>query len=132
MRDKKSKIYIMDEMKKPFLGKRILYLTLNKKWFDMIKSGEKKEEYRDIEPYWENRLCIFERGNRIGNMTHIKFNGYRKFDIVCFRNGYSKKSPTVWIECKGIREGRSKLKWGGDGRNCFIIKLGKILKKENC
>jgi hypothetical protein len=25
---------------------RILHLTLKKKWFDMIASGEKREEYR--------------------------------------------------------------------------------------
>ena len=29
-----------------------LHLTLNKKWFDMILSGEKTEEYREIKPYW--------------------------------------------------------------------------------
>ena len=27
---------------------KILHLTLNKKWFDMILLGEKKEEYREI------------------------------------------------------------------------------------
>ena len=28
-----------------------LHLTLKKQWFDMILSGEKTEEYRDIKPY---------------------------------------------------------------------------------
>ena len=27
---------------------KILHLTLKKKWFDMIASGEKKEEYREM------------------------------------------------------------------------------------
>jgi len=27
---------------------KILEMTLKKKWFDMISSGEKKEEYREI------------------------------------------------------------------------------------
>jgi len=35
---------------------KILNLTLKKKWFDMILSGEKKEEYREIKQYWETRL----------------------------------------------------------------------------
>jgi len=30
----------------------ILRLTIKKEWFDMIQSGEKKEEYREIKPYW--------------------------------------------------------------------------------
>lgn len=29
----------------------IVPLTLKKKWFDMIASGEKLEEYREIKPY---------------------------------------------------------------------------------
>lgn len=31
---------------------RILYLSVKKKWFDMIVSGEKKEEYREHKLYW--------------------------------------------------------------------------------
>lgn len=35
---------------------KTLHITLKKKWFDMILSGEKKEEYREIKEYWINRL----------------------------------------------------------------------------
>ena len=35
---------------------KILHLTLKKKWFDMILSGEKTDEYREIKPYWTKRL----------------------------------------------------------------------------
>ena len=33
-----------------------LYLNLKKEYFDQIKSGVKKEEYREIKPYWTVRL----------------------------------------------------------------------------
>ena len=33
--------------------KKILRLTVCKKWFDMIVAGTKKEEYREIKAYWE-------------------------------------------------------------------------------
>ena len=33
-----------------------LHLIIKKKWFDMILSGEKTEEYRDIKPYYNLRL----------------------------------------------------------------------------
>ena len=33
-----------------------LHLFLKDKWYDLIKSGDKTEEYRDIKPYWLNRL----------------------------------------------------------------------------
>ncbi len=32
--------------------RRVLHLTLKKTWFDMIASGEKREEYREMKPYW--------------------------------------------------------------------------------
>lgn len=34
----------------------MLILPIKKKWFDMILSGEKKEEYRDIKEYYETRF----------------------------------------------------------------------------
>ena len=37
---------------------KTLHLTLNKKWFDMIAAGVKKEEYRSIKTYWIKRLVM--------------------------------------------------------------------------
>lgn len=34
----------------------MLILPIKRKWFDMILPGEKKEEYRDIKPYYDTRL----------------------------------------------------------------------------
>jgi hypothetical protein len=91
----------------------ILHLTMKGQWFDMIASGEKKEEYRIIKPYWNTRL----EG--------------RQYDTVKFRQGYNSDSPTMWVECKGIQKGgKGNSKWGWD-EECWIIKLGKILKIEN-
>lgn len=36
----------------------MLTLPIKKKWFDMIKSGEKKEEYREIKPYYASRFLV--------------------------------------------------------------------------
>jgi hypothetical protein len=37
----------------------------------------------------------------------------------------------MWVECKGIQKGgKGNPKWGWD-EECWIIKLGKILKIEN-
>ena len=48
---------------------KTLKLTLCRQWFDLIKSGEKKEEYREIKPYWINRLCFAFDGceNQLNN-----------------------------------------------------------------
>lgn len=39
---------------------KTLDLVLKGKWYDMIASGEKTEEYREIKPYWEKRLLDYE------------------------------------------------------------------------
>jgi len=78
----------------------ILNLTIKKQWFDLIASGEKTIEYREIKPYW------------------IKFLENKSYDEVFFRNGYRPDSPILRAECLGI------------SRNCnyFEIHLGKILE----
>lgn len=86
----------------------ILHLTLKKKWFDMIKSGVKTEEYREIKPYWETRLN-------------------KNYDIIRFRNGYSKDSPTFDIELKKIYKGFGYAPWGAPNVEVFILELGDIL-----
>ena len=35
---------------------KTLHLVLKRKWWDMIASGEKKEEYREVCHYWARRL----------------------------------------------------------------------------
>ena len=34
----------------------MLVLPIKKEWLDMIISGEKKEEYREIKPYYDSRF----------------------------------------------------------------------------
>lgn len=94
-------------------GKKVLHLTLKKKWFDMIKAGEKKEEYREIKPYWSKRLIW-------------KNDMLRDFGYVLFKNGYSKDAPQMLFEVKGIRADFGKKKWGAEeGQKYFVIRLGK-------
>ena len=38
--------------------KKVLTLTIDKQWFDMVVSGKKKEEYRIIKGYWAKRLLL--------------------------------------------------------------------------
>lgn len=52
----------------------------------MILSGEKKEEYREITPYYEARFKNLWKGSLIGGLAERK---------IMFRNGYSKNSPSL-------------------------------------
>lgn len=46
---------------KRFETMKILELPLKKEWYDMIECGEKREEYREVKPYWEKRLLDYKR-----------------------------------------------------------------------
>lgn len=81
-----------------------LHLTLKRKWFDLILSGEKKEEYREIKQHWVSRL----EG--------------KKYDFIEFRNGYSGNSPRMIVECREIKKGA----W--NGRPAYVLQLGKIIE----
>ena len=98
----------------------ILRLTLKKRWFDMIQSGEKLEEYREIKPYWGKRL-INEKIRKLE---------WKQFDAIEFVNDYSANSPRFTIECKGIEVNYGLQKWGAvSGVKYFVIKLGKIINQ---
>lgn len=94
---------------------KVLHLTLKKKWFDMIASGEKKEEYRDCVYFWDCRLL--EPDCRL-----------RHFDVVTFRNGYQKDAPTMTLKCEGIEIRSGRPEWGAVPYQVYyVIKLGERL-----
>jgi hypothetical protein len=101
---------------------KVLHLTLKKKWFDMIASGEKTEEYREIKDYWIKRFVE----------TSIKrLEPFKHFNAIRFKNGYSKNAPSMLVEFKGIAIGTPKPKWSDNWKgDVFIIKLGKILNNK--
>ena len=69
--------------------KIILPLTLNKKWFDMILSGVKKEEYREIKPYWIKRFKAEILAKQVwteGGPVIEKEYKFKHFDLIKFTN----------------------------------------------
>ena len=75
----------------------------------MIASGEKLEEYREIKPYWDKRLN-------------------KQYDVIQFRNGYSKDAPKMTIELIEIRKGLGLTHLGAPMfDNVYVLRLGNIL-----
>jgi len=104
----------------------MLVLPIKKKWFDMILSGEKKEEYRDIKPYYDSRFyhikAIPQEKTQVDSLAEFKLS-VETVEYVIFRNGYSKNSPS--IKCKvDITTGKGKEAWGADpNKDYFILKI---------
>lgn len=113
---------------------KILHLTLKKKWFDMILSGEKKEEYREFKGYWINRLGYFYQSSS-GCLDGGYWNEEMKNlpDLICFTNGYGAHRPSFIIRVNDwyLKESKHP-EWGGDTENKqFIFSLGEIVSTKN-
>lgn len=128
---------------------KTLDLVLKRKWFDMIASGEKTEEYREIKPYWVKRLIeerdpvhhdYYEKitrtraeffSDRAIMLQYYLEEGYvrnKGYDTVTFHLGYSKDRPSMTFKIKDIVISRGKSEWGAElGEYYFTIKLGEKL-----
>lgn len=122
---------------------KILDLPLKKKWYEMIESGVKTEEYREIKPYWCNRLLyyitlgikeywepVLKRGHELikqhsvfaFSKSLIKDYGTRGYTHIRFRYGYTNR--TMVYEIKELVIGKGKPEWGAPDEEVFIFKLG--------
>lgn len=116
----------------------MITLQIEKKWFDMIKSGEKKEEYREVKPYYITRflnLCkdcyqcyrldceARGRCQKICSIIEASKNKENDYYTIRFRNGYRKDSPVLFATCK-IHIGKGKEEWGAKkGKEYFVLTI---------
>lgn len=122
---------------------RLLHFVLIGKWYDMIESGEKPEEYRRITSHNSSRLLIkgdwiylkqdmYYDEEKILNVvksdaqrSHMNIR-WRDYDAVCFHRGYT--NTTMLYEFKGTSIGYGNPAWGApEDEEVFIIKLGERL-----
>ena len=117
---------------------KTLHLPLKSKWYEMIESGVKTEEYREIKAYWVQRLCVWSDGRKIGksdaeflasNISYL-ISAIEEGEIlfvnctyVKFSFGYTKRTMTFNIE--SITIGKGNPEWGAPDKEVFVIKLGK-------
>lgn len=117
-------------------------------WFDMIRSGVKKEEYREI---WGQN----ETGRNIPIFVDIpakiafacygeidddsKFLDFLRFHmkkmqpkVLHLTNGYGHDKPQLWVHIESISIGRGNPEWGAPlHHDVFIIRLGDVFHTKN-
>lgn len=120
---------------------KTLDLALKFQWYDMIDSGEKKEEYREIKDYWCKRIKGF--GQPMACPYSLPSNGEEricqmkgttclsgsevKYDKIRFRRGYTNTYMTFKID--SMRVGKGKSEWGApEDENVFIFVLGERIE----
>lgn len=102
--------------------KKVLNLVVTKKWFDMIVSGEKTEEYREIKPYWVARLfqnnsnidvkylatALAGRADLLKKYIDTERIVLKQYTHVLFINGYRKDSERIEKGIESITIGMPK------------------------
>lgn len=97
------------------MKRKTFHLTLSRKWFDMIASGEKKEEYREISGYWIARMRSPD-----------------ECETITFSNGYAKNRRQIVIQYLELNHGFGKEAWGAiPNKEYYILKLGIIKSRRN-
>ena len=120
---------------------KILHLPLKARWYEMQQSGEKTEEYREITPYWYQRLYQRKATYKdAGPLTRedaeyccepdlryiLLGKGFadtelRPYTHVLFRYGYTRRCFIHRID--SITIGKGNPEWGAPkDREVFIIK----------
>ena len=114
----------LNEIRKMRKYSKTLHLSLKKEWYNMIESGIKTEEYREIKPFWCKRL-IHDYDESMEEFGAIIFDekNFKQYDRIKFTYGYTKKYMV--FECNGIDVGMGNAEWGASDKPVFIIKLGK-------
>ena len=126
-----------------------LQLSLKRQWFEMTKAGIKKEDYREITPYWFVRLFENTKGQSklilqeyCDSLIDVKSAGRWNFDngfyfkLKHFTHntitlGYPKSTDTDRIlkfEHKGIEIRTGNPEWGAEeGKLYFVILHGNLI-----
>lgn len=108
-----------------------LHFVLKHKWWDMIESGEKPEEYRGITPLYIKRFCHTkqaygcEHSKKKGECEKCFWEGgflCHPYEYVCLHRGYTK--TTMTFRCGEIEWGKGNPKWGAPkDKPVFITKF---------
>jgi hypothetical protein len=113
---------------------KVLTLHLKRKWYDMIASGTKTEEYREIKRYWRHRLTdedFLSLNCKLlylfGKKPLFRLEEYdirfQHYDIVRLYYAYTKEH--IDFAVNSISIGLGNPNWGAPtDYPVFIIKLG--------
>lgn len=117
----KKIIRLHDSTKEYLEAKDMLVLPIKKEWFDMIISGQKTEEYREIKQYWKTRFqnAFLKEYHHCVNLEEYPIN-------VIFSNGYGTNMPRIHAMVT-IGKGTGRPEWGAEaGKEYYVLKIHEL------
>lgn len=88
----------------------MIILPIKRKWFDLIRTGVKKEEYREIKPHYISRL--------------EKYVGAAPFIVKFINSRFFTDSAPSFTATVSIKKGAGKPEWGAEpGVEYYILSI---------
>lgn len=108
----------------------MLILPIKKKWFEMILLDKKKEEYREIKPYYNSRFGNEFFGHKLASEEIKALRRYMTLPTeVIFRNGYSNNSAYIVCWCR-LSVGIGNPEWGAEiGKEYYVLHIEEVIKE---
>jgi hypothetical protein len=130
----------------------VLTIVVNQHWFDKIANREKREDFRELKPYWNSRLVYpqfqFLSSKNLYFPLVLKYNprsetrnynsphqlmgmavkiDFKEYDLVKMVVGYKKDRDTLVSKFKGVRITSSKEKTDLGIGSFFAVDVSEIL-----
>lgn len=108
-------------------------LTLKNVWFRQLRDYRRDEDYRDITPFWQSRLCMYYNAHS-EQCKNCKTNFCKPTPksltahISLGRVHDSETDKHIYYFIKSISKGYGKFIWGAPRHKCFIIRF---IKSQN-
>jgi hypothetical protein len=118
-----------------------LQLSLIAKWFEMTKAGVKKEDYRELTPYWYAIFCLYDGQKKskkfweFAPINSLSFDtskvSFNEYENNIMTLGYPKSDDSeriLKLKHNGIKVWHGNTEWGAvQGRLYFVITHGAVL-----
>lgn len=110
----------------------MLELPIKRQWFDMIRNGEKKVEYREIKEYWSTRFTKESMLDAFYKNKTIDYKPTGERVWVLFKNGYGSDCPR-FKALVSLSIGTGKPEWGAvEGVKYYRLFIHKIEEVRGC
>ena len=101
----------------------ILPLVLKKKWYNLIASGEKREEYREYKRFWSVRILHWLNEAQAKGLT----------PVVAFSLGYKPAAMFFRVPKYPVMQSgeANHPEWGEPAAHHYVIELGERVELED-
>lgn len=111
----------------------MLILPIKGKWFGMILDREKLDEYREIKPYWTERIVRwlgYSRKDTEAIVELLRRKGTTVAKKVLLQNGYGRNVPKAEVMCT-LSIGTGRTEWGAEeGVEYYVFHIEEILPNQ--